>query len=1353
MKKPIQILIVFILLLTHMIPNQSLQAETFQTMSQEELSQAKKLINYNILLKNHHSANQADVEGPLAVQQDSNFGKDTSEFSYGAIFNSDANTIGSLPTDDELISLLIGGKVNRIGGGNYELTMDYHKKNGKVKGRFVASENSINDSKTAFKENLKTEQIFATDDIEAIFSSLFRQNEQISRKLNRYSNTASKFVGETLGETWVDGRLVTYEMYESDVDDKTLLINILPNHHEGQLETIIHSFGIPKDYSDRNVVVTSFIRNDKGDRIHSEKIAFKGNFLSESNGSLHVANDQDRKDMAGKITYYFPQATQVTNFFDQKDYRTFLNPTDINSNDQGVDTDGAFQYSAVYLKNYATGNNNNGSAASGGGSEIIGSVIAPQATIVLTGSSINGFVSAYNLHQRNGAEIHNFRPHWIFDEDESLKSIKMKKIDDQGNLITSETACFALFRQAQGGKQYYNLQDDQVNWVTRDEAELKTIENGTAEFTNLKPGTYYIEERLAPVDYQLAEPLKVVVKDDKVETITVEFVNQKELSLKHKLTFRKVNSENQTTLEGAEFILVKRVNDVPYYYVEYKDFVSWLPNIIFAKRFITTNEATTIENLDEGNYELWELKAPSGHVINQHITQIELNEDVEIDIENTNLNPWGPQEGPQGKITVKKHEQNKSTETGLAGAVFILKGTNKDNQEMYVSDYPISENTWTKNQSEAYQFTTNEQGELSIESLNLGHYVLMEIEAPQGYEMSEKEIEFELYQTLNEQTVHYHFNIPNEKSVGSLKIEKVEKDREAHKLFGAEFLIYKTIDNEKHYFTKDMTFSTDENEAYVATTSIEGIAHIEDIPYGNYYLHEKKAPNGFKPLIKDDLAFTVNRDVKKVELKVENERKTWPELLDSGRLEIDKRSGHEHKTKLSGAEFILKHQDFGYFTGKNPLFSQDINEAKTVMTDAEGKAAFNTVPVGDYLLIETKAPEGYEKLKNPLAVKIESSSTVHATYILVKNYVEIPLGSLEIVKVDAQNQNDVLAGAQFLLLKDGRYYAGPDQEFKKDRNDAFVLETNSDGKISVEALAFGDYILEEIKSPDGYKLLEKPIEITLDFDKHENHHLIMVENQRDEIELLHGELLIIKEDAKSKERLSGAEFVIKQNERYLSENKNEPWTDSIEKALHLKTDQQGQAYYSGLEFGSYELKEVKSPKGYELLEADIPFVINGENPTHLTRLIVKNKLIDTPIIEPHDGTLKIIKVDHRDHDLKLPGASFILKRNDTYYLGNQLFGKNIKEAMVIETNHKGEAIVEHLPFGTYELEEIKAPQGYQLSTLNQKIEINKNENVIMVENIKNPNETIPSTGQGNELMIIAGLLVLVGTVLLLFKRK
>lgn len=133
----------------------------------------------------------------------------------------------------------------------------------------------------------------------------------------------------------------------------------------------------------------------------------------------------------------------------------------------------------------------------------------------------------------------------------------------------------------------------------------------------------------------------------------------------------------------------------------------------------------------------------------------------------------------------------------------------------------------------------------------------------------------------------------------------------------------------------------------VWTTGEEHV--IEYIPVGTYTLHEEAAIDGY--VVVNDVEFEVleTGEIQKVEMKDERAM---------GRLIIHKTDG-ESKAALAGVEFVLTEKE----TGK---------EVATLITDKEGKAESELLPIGTYengafkektvyVLKETKALEGYEK--------------------------------------------------------------------------------------------------------------------------------------------------------------------------------------------------------------------------------------------------------------------------------------------------------------------------------------------------------------------------------------------------------
>lgn len=74
----------------------------------------------------------------------------------------------------------------------------------------------------------------------------------------------------------------------------------------------------------------------------------------------------------------------------------------------------------------------------------------------------------------------------------------------------------------------------------------------------------------------------------------------------------------------------------------------------------------------------------------------------------------------------------------------------------------------------------------------------------------------------------------------------------------------------------------------------------------------------------------------------------------------------------------LKNAEFDIFKGDSTDPADKIGSAKT---DATGWLEFDGLQPGDYTLVETKAPEGYELIKNPIRVSIPSYGYIATIYV------------------------------------------------------------------------------------------------------------------------------------------------------------------------------------------------------------------------------------------------------------------------------------------------------------------------------------------------------------------------------------
>ena len=171
------------------------------------------------------------------------------------------------------------------------------------------------------------------------------------------------------------------------------------------------------------------------------------------------------------------------------------------------------------------------------------------------------------------------------------------------------------------------------------------------------------------------------------------------------------------------------------------------------------------------------------------------------------------------------------------------------------------------------------------------------------------------------------------------------------------------------------------------------------------------APNTFKVTIKvmnckvgDDIVVTYNATVNEKAIAVVSENKaeltysnnptdseskttTPPEIVKvySSKIVIDKYETGKETTKLPNAQFVL-YKEVTSETGTSTLYYKwnadkkvewvaDMKDATVVKTDENGAATFGGLANGDYYLVETKAPAGYNQLTEPYKVTVAGSDT------------------------------------------------------------------------------------------------------------------------------------------------------------------------------------------------------------------------------------------------------------------------------------------------------------------------------------------------------------------------------------------
>ena len=282
---------------------------------------------------------------------------------------------------------------------------------------------------------------------------------------------------------------------------------------------------------------------------------------------------------------------------------------------------------------------------------------------------------------------------------------------------------------------------------------------------------------------------------------------------------------------------------------------------------------------------------------------------------------------------------------------------------------------------------------------------------------------------------------------------------------------------ELHNLTKGTvntgTVSVNGGETFYLSTTLE---KREDYSSGN--LNGKNLVK-YAPLVirsggnyQDEGTLTTVQDPVTINLNIK-----W---MDVGDFEL--RKTNDTGKLIDGSEFSLKHTTLDF-------------EKKLVVKD--GKLSMTGLPVGEYLLTETKVPDGHAVLQKTFQVTVNKDQT---TEQIVVNKLR-PTGTLEINKsLEASKENAVnkadydLTKVQFKITANQDIYDSVSLEKLYSKGDAITVGSgkgsNEDtvrlingnelgngiyscdinGKLSLSGLPMGTYNVEETACPDGFVL-------------------------------------------------------------------------------------------------------------------------------------------------------------------------------------------------------------------------------------------------------------------------------------------
>lgn len=368
-------------------------------------------------------------------------------------------------------------------------------------------------------------------------------------------------------------------------------------------------------------------------------------------------------------------------------------------------------------------------------------------------------------------------------------------------------------------------------------------------------------------------------------------------------------------------------------------------------------------------------------------------------------------------------------------------------------------NTKTGEESEVYY--TDENGSLTLPSeITYGNYELTEVVPPNGYVLNTTPVSF----GIDGNTPEVIIRLSDKPEKGKISVLKkgemfssveVSEDRyvpvySERGLTGAEFEVSAAED----IYTADGTLRIKAGKtADRIITGADGTAESKELYPGKYLLREISAPDGFV-LDTQVKELTVTTGIKKIEVKNERQKQ---EYTIQKNLETDQKFG----IGLNGEILNIR---FGLFS-------------KTELTALDG----SIIPAGG--LIDTAEPDedGFISFTADMPYNAEcyiKELETDGHYILSdEQYLngdtvinKIIRGSIEGLKTDPNGR--VLRGAVI-----GLFYPF-ETEFSSDTAiDTF--ETDEAGRFLFENVPYGDWIIRELKAPDGYILSEENYTVTV----------------------------------------------------------------------------------------------------------------------------------------------------------------------------------------------------------------------------------------------------------------------------------
>lgn len=834
--------------------------------------------------------------------------------------------------------------------------------------------------------------------------------------------------------------------------------------------------------------------------------------------------------------------------------------------------------------------------------------------------------------------------------------------------IIPETGTIKVYKKdSDTGKGIENVGFNLVNNTTGapiNTAIRYTDKDGILEFKYIPSGTYTLAEVDIPSGYKTPADTEtnVIAVAGKVNEYTIYNTPYTYVSIpKGKIVIdkRDINTDNvpqgSAVLSGGIFDIYSAESANGYSKDELVDTLFSTSTIVASK------------SLPYGNYYVKERQAPVGYTVNVSRFDVYLNsEEKGVVISDKVIS---------GKISINKYMD--STSTPEKNITFDITRVDTSDGSLDV-DKII-------NKYDTTSITTDSMGYTETGMLPYGKYLVEQKNTTSGYAYVDSFISF-----IKDADVMYHYDLVDKAYKAKLRITKIDANTgTAIKNNAAGFEITYLETGNKLVNGSGTIFYTDTN----------GVISIDTpLMAGKYEAREITAPDGYYRS-KDVLSFEVNETTGDVNGTAVIDL-TFKNSPITGTLKIEKvgekislpsdvHYGTVYQINGSGTDMYYKSMGIsnGYVSG-----AKIVVKAKTDIFDAlkttkiysagdivkeftSGNSAYEItgLPLGEYTVEETVAPNGYIRDKNIYDVSITSEGqdvpVVVRGKLINNNLVSITFDvDKKIQKTSSATPVDAVVGAFAFGIYTGQ---------------AFSVEGGTIGADTLVGIIANNTSSSEFKLPDG-KYYVKELGMTQIGKDAGIYGSLTLNANKFPFEINYGTAV----DGKISISANGSEPIINSEALFKIEltkkvgnvgamvNKDGATLqveDSAGNIVATGTTAGGKGIFAMLAPGAYVLRETKAPDGYKLSSVGASFTVGTDGTVSGTTYIYN---------EPIE--VEIEKVS--DTGVLLNGAKFNLYDN----------GMNLIKEIGPSVN--GKIKITGISAGVYHLKETQAPDTYALSS-------------------------------------------------------